>query len=110
MAQKQTAIVVVRKQWVNDLRYLLNDGRESGSAEGVHLLIGALEDASDLRGLWLKDVTSTILRKDGSTVKMKVLIPWACVVGCGIVNEDAEKVAAGFKPEARAALLTNSDT
>ena len=41
---------------------------------------------------------------------MKVLIPWTNVVGCGIVNEDAEKVAAGFQPEARAALLTKSDT
>jgi hypothetical protein len=110
MAQKQTAIVVVKKQWVNDLRHLLHDGHESRSTDDVHLLIGALEDASDLRGLWLKDVPSSILKKDGSAVKMKVLIPWTNVVGCGIVNEDAEKVAAGFQPEARAALLTKSET
>jgi hypothetical protein len=55
MSQKQTAIVVVSKDWINtSVRHLINEGRESRSTGETHLVYADLEGTSDHHGLWLK--------------------------------------------------------
>ena len=43
MSQNQSAVVVVRKDWINTkVRHLINYGRDSGSLDDTHLVIGDL--------------------------------------------------------------------
>jgi hypothetical protein len=97
MAQKQTAFVVVSKDWIDTgVRYMLNGGNMSRSTTGTHLVIGEVDDASDQRGLWLKKVTTTKLTKDGSPVTMKFMIPWSFIFGCGLADDEEDKPKPGF--------------
>jgi len=99
MAQLQTVIVVVSKEWVDTgVRYLLSNGNTSRSTTASHILFGDLDDSSDHRGLWLKNVKTTSLTADSSIVKMKLMIPWAFVFAFAIVD-DGEKPPPGFPSE-----------
>jgi hypothetical protein len=96
MAQKETAIVVVSKDWINTgVRHLINHGRESASTGETHLIFADLEDTADLRGLWLKNVHTNRLTADGSKVTMRFMIPWGAIVGLGVVEHGA-KLDPGF--------------
>jgi hypothetical protein len=99
MAQKQTAIVVVSKDWINTgVRFLVNHGKKSGTIGGspdTHLVIAPVDDASDHRGLWLKGITTTELTTDTSPVTLKFMIPWSFVLGLGLI--DGERNSVGFK-------------
>jgi hypothetical protein len=48
MAQKETAIVVVSKNWINTswVSHLINQGKESRSTGDTHLITADLEDAN----------------------------------------------------------------
>jgi hypothetical protein len=96
MAQKQSAFVVVSKEWINTtVRHLINQGQESRSAGDTHLIIADLEDTSDSRGLWLNNIKTDRLRTDGATVTMRFMIPWGAIVGLGVVDHGAQ-VEPGF--------------
>ena len=98
MAQKQTAIVVVNKSWIDTaVRHLVNNGQTSRSTGETHLLIGDVEDASDHRGLWLKNILTNQLTRDGSPITMKLMIPWSFIVGVGLADDDLQgKMKPGF--------------
>jgi hypothetical protein len=97
MGQKQTAVVVVSKEWVNSgVHHLTNGSRLSESTGDTHLFIAPLEDASDHRGLWLRDVKTTRLTEDNSAVTMKFLIPWQFVFAVGIIEGEQTRVRMGF--------------
>ena len=87
MSQKQTAIVVVSKDWIDSaVKHLINDGRESRSTGDTHIVYADLEGSSDPHGLWLKNVKTNRLKEDGSEVVMRFMIPWAFVVALGVVD------------------------
>jgi hypothetical protein len=93
MAQQQTAIVVVRKDWINtSVRHLINHGNESRSTGDTHLIFGDLHDATDLHGLWLQNIHTDRLTKDGSRVTMRFMIPWSVIVAfaAGMTFERAD--------------------
>jgi hypothetical protein len=91
-----TAFVFVAKTWYDaSLRHLLGKP-ESTSTTHSHLLIGSLENSGDHLGLWLKDIPTKALRKDGASTNLRVLIPWSFVIGCGLI-EEGEPVKVGFK-------------
>jgi hypothetical protein len=98
MPDKRTAIVVVRKDWVNDCAFLVNRGRGSSSAADTHVLISPVEDLSDARGLWLAGIESNQLTTDQSTVPMKLMIPWSVIIAVGIVEGDDASKLVGFAP------------
>lgn len=76
MAQEQTAVVAVSKEWINTaVRVLVNESRLSRSEANTNILIAPLEDTSDPHGLWLAGVTTRGLTTDGSEVKMRVMVP-----------------------------------
>lgn len=77
------------------VRYLVRNGKMSSSAD-THIVIPPLEDASDQRGLWLREITTTQLTEDLSPVTMKFMIPWSFVIACGLVDDRPEKVRLGF--------------
>ena len=96
MAQRKSVFVVVSKEWINTaVRHLVNRGLESRSTGETHLIIADLEDMSDQRGLWLKDVKTDRLTTDGSEVTMRFMIPWGVIVGLGVVD-DAMALKPGF--------------
>ena len=96
MAQKDTAVVVVSKEWMNSgVHHVANESRLSESDGDTHLFIAPLEDALDHRGLWLRDVKSTRLTEDASSVTMKFLIPWQFILAVGLI-EEGSKVPMGF--------------
>lgn len=96
MAQKQkTAVVVVSKDWIDtSVRHLINHGQESRSTGDTHIVYADLEDTSDHHGLWLKNIKTTQLMKDGSETVMRFMIPWAFVVALGVI--DGVEVKPGF--------------
>jgi hypothetical protein len=98
MAQKQMAVVVVPKHWFNSgAHLLLNNGEESGSDGETHFVIAPVDDVSDAYGLWLKDITTTGLTKNGSPVEMRFMIPWQFVLGLGLMDDQTDKAAFGFR-------------
>ncbi len=96
MAQKQTAIVVVSKEWIDTaVRHLVNHGRESRSTGQTHVITADIEDTADHRGLWLSNVNTSQLTKDGSNVTMRFMIPWNFILGLGVVDHSLQ-VKTGF--------------
>jgi hypothetical protein len=97
MSQKQTAIVVVTKAWINtSVRHLINDGRESHSTGDTHIVYADLEGTSDHHGLWLRNIKTARLTADGSEVAMtRFMIPWTFIVALGVVDHGAQ-VETGF--------------
>jgi hypothetical protein len=96
MASKQTVFVVVTRDWFNHTMRQLITGTDSQSAMNAHMLIGALKDLTDPKGLWLDKIKSDhIHRKDGAPVVMDVMIPWQHVLGVGVVGEGSA-LPAGF--------------
>lgn len=94
MAQKQTVIVVVSKEWMDTgVRHLVNHGATSRSTSSTHILIGDVEDTSDQRGLWLKNVKTAQLTADRSTVSMKFIF------GLGLLDDEPVKPRPGFPSE-----------
>lgn len=94
--EKQTAVLVVSKVWVDEVCHLVNRGRSSGSTGDTHMLIAPLEDLNDPHGVWLSDIATNDLTKDGSEVKMKLMVPWAVIVAIGVLDKDQENVPMGF--------------
>src|ERR1022692_445151 len=103
MTQKQTAFVVVTKNWIDSgARYFVNNGEVSRSETDTHILIGEVEDTSSERGLWLKNIKTTGFVRAGApdvALTMKVLIPWASVLSLGLVDDEAGKTKLGYCPE-----------
>ena len=99
MAQQQTAIVVVTKDWINTswVRHLINQGKESRSTGDTHLITADLEDANDQRGLWLKNIHADHATTDGSRLTMRFMIPWSVIVALGVVDHRTQ-TAPGFAP------------
>lgn len=96
MAQQQRVTVVVSKDWIDTgVHYLLNSGAPTRSTASGHIIFGNLEDASDHRGLWLKNVRTTCLTTDRSPVTMKLMIPWTFVFAFGVIDE-GERRRLGF--------------
>jgi hypothetical protein len=101
MAQKQTAFVVVSKDWIDSgARYFINNGEMSSSTTNTHIVIGEVEDATNERGLWLKNVKTTGFTRassPGVAVTMRVLIPWAFVLSLGlVVDHETGKTKLGY--------------
>ena len=95
-AVAQTAIVVVSKDWIDTaVRHLINHGQQSRSTGETHVIFADLEDTSDHRGLWLKNVRTTRLTTDGSNITMRFMIPWSFIVALGVVDHGAP-VEPGF--------------
>jgi hypothetical protein len=95
---EQTAIVVVTKEWIDTgVRFLLNDGKMSGSTSNTHIVTADVENTSDQRGLWLKNVKTRAMKRDGSVVTMRLMIPWTFVLGLGLVG--GERDTPGFVTE-----------
>lgn len=109
MPQTETAIVVVSKEWIDTaVRHLINQGRESRSTGETHLIFADLDDLSDHRGLWLKNVKTNRLTVDASDVTMRFMIPWSVIVGLGVVDRGtAAKAGFSFEP---ASDLTDQST
>jgi len=97
---KQTAFVVVNKDWIDSgARYLVNNGERSRSDGDTHIFIGEVEDATSERGLWLKNVKTTAFDRPsspGAGIIMKVMIPWAFVLSLGLVDDEAGKAKLGY--------------
>ena len=97
MALNQKAIVVVSRDWINTgVRHLVNRGQESRSTSDTHIIFSEVDDVSDQRGLWLKDVSTTALTKDGSKTTMRLMIPWAYIVALGLIEGDMPERKPGF--------------
>jgi hypothetical protein len=92
MVKPQTAIVVVRKDWVNTswLSHLINRGNESRSTGDTHLITADLGDENDQRGLWLKNVHVDHVTKDGSRFTMRFMIPWSVIIALGVVDHGTQ--------------------
>jgi hypothetical protein len=104
MSVKKTAFVIVRKDWFDLALHPLITGRDSNSERDAHMLIGPLDDLSDMHGVWLGPIESEALtRADGSSVTMRILIPWHVVIAVGIVDE-LVKLPAGFSADATTVL------
>src|ERR1035438_2482114 len=102
MSQQQTAFVVVSKDWLDTgVRYCISHGRKSRSTSNTHILIGDVENTSDERGLWLKNIKTTAFSDGDSpaTLTMKFMIPWTFVLGLGLVADEAGETKLGFCPE-----------
>ena len=102
MSQQQTAFVVVSKDWLDTgIRYCINHGRTSRSTSNTHILIGDVENTSDERGLWLKNIKTTEFSDGDSpaTLTMKFMIPRSFVLGLGLVADEAGETKLGFCPE-----------
>lgn len=99
--KKQTGFVVVSKDWMDSgVRYFVNDGRTSRSTSDTHIVIAEVEDTSDARGLWLRNVKTTQFTREGSDVTtMKFMIPWTFVLGLGLADAVAGNTDLGFCPE-----------
>jgi hypothetical protein len=95
MSKKETAFVVVQKTWFDLAMNPLVTGRPSESQVDAHVMIGTLDEISDLRGLWLRDITSRMAKKDGSFVTMRLMIPWQFILSVGLVDESV-KIPTGF--------------
>jgi hypothetical protein len=93
--KEQTVILVLQKEWVNTVAFLLNEGKASESTGKTHLLIGPF-DHSDAQGVCVREIPSHQLTNDRSAVMMTVMVPWSAIIGVGIVNEEQEKIKAGF--------------
>lgn len=93
---KQTVFVVVTREWFDHTMNPLITGKDSGSAKNAHMMIGALKDLTDHKGLWLDKIESdNIHKKDGAPVVMDVMIPWQHILGVGVVGDKAT-MPAGF--------------
>jgi hypothetical protein len=46
--------------------------------------------------VWLKEVVTHHLTKDGSPTTMTVMIPWSVILALAIVDEDQGKLPVGF--------------
>jgi hypothetical protein len=98
MAKPRKGVVVVTKEWINTgVRHLINHGNESRSTGDTHVIFADLDDTTDQRGLWLKNVHTDRLTTDGARVTMQFMIPWSAVVGLGVVDDGAQ-TALGFAP------------
>jgi hypothetical protein len=95
MSKQETAFVVVQKTWFDLAMNPLVTGRPSESQVDAHVMIGTLDEISDLRGLWLRDITSRMAKKDGSFVTMRLMIPWQFILSVGLVDESV-KIPTGF--------------
>jgi hypothetical protein len=85
--KKQTAFVVVQREWFNQAIQPLTDN-ESHSEIDAHVMIGTVDDLTDLKGLWLRDVPSRYLKKgSNSFITMRLMIPWQSVLSLGLVDE-----------------------
>lgn len=92
---REVAIVVVDKKWINTagIRHILNRGRQSKSESETHIVVAPLHDRSDPHGLWL----SRIVTNTGEEVRF--MIPWSVVIGLAIaIESDAagERMQIGF--------------
>ena len=95
MSKQETAFVVVQKTWFDLAMNPLVTGRPSESQFNAHVMIGTLDDISDLRGLWLRDITSRMAKKDGASVTMRLMIPWQFILSVGLADESV-KIPTGF--------------
>jgi hypothetical protein len=96
--QDATALVFVRKEWYDTSIRLVAGYGPSTSPNDVHVIAAKLKDADDPIGLWLTDVKSRHLTKDGSEVTMDILIPRSVVLAVGLIDEKSPAMI-GFKPE-----------
>jgi len=98
MTKEQTAILLLRKDWVNAAANLINEGKPSQSSNTeTHYLIAPYDRSVD-RGVWVKEIVSHQLTKDRSAVTMTVFVPWSVIVALGVVDEECAKVKPGFVP------------
>ena len=96
MAKKQTAFVVVQKSWFNLAMNALVTRRDSQSEVDAHVLIADLDDVTDHRGLWIRNIKSAYQnKKDDSWVMMKLMIPWQFVLSVGLVDKSVS-IRVGF--------------
>jgi len=113
MSRKQTAVVVVSKNWIDtSVRHLINEGRESRSTGETHIVYADLEGTSDPHGLWLKNVKTTRIKADGEEVVMaRFMIPWAFIVALGVIDHaQLELGFTGGVPIEQSADLTDQST
>lgn len=99
MPQKKLAFVVVPKSWFDQTVGRIGTTGPSKSTGEMHIMISAIDDASDHRGLWLSDVQTLLEKeKDGSRVTFeRFMVPWQFVLALGI-HDTAEsvKIPTGF--------------
>ena len=93
---KQTAIVVVNKDWFNSGGRILVGNRRSSSTGQVHIVTAALKDASGPVGVWLENIKREGFTTDGSELIMDVLIPWSAIVSLGIFEGSEDQIKVGF--------------
>lgn len=98
MARQQTAIVIVSKHWINTegINTILAKGRISEATGDAHIVIATVSDTSDPQGLWLSGIKTSELKRDGSSISMKFMVPWRFVLGLGLVD-DLEPSTLGFR-------------
>jgi hypothetical protein len=109
MATKKVAIVIVDRAWseLPGVKRFLEQRQKprQGPPSGAHFITGPIADTSDLRGLWLGDVTTeALVRRDGQPFTMKFMIPWQYVLGLGEVDE-AGPTPIGFKGDSETIVL-----
>jgi hypothetical protein len=105
MAQKQTAVIVVNKEWVSgSVAHLINDGHPSRSTGLTHLIIGRFEETTN-QGVWISGVTTTRLTPDQSPITMKLMIPWFVIQTLGIIDDPQGKVSPGYHADDAASNL-----
>ena len=92
------AFVFVDKNWFNSTLRGLLAVPKSESPTNVHLLIGAVKDASHHHGLWMTGIRTNVLRTDGATLSMDFLVPWGVIFGFGTVDGSGQ-VPADYKAE-----------
>jgi len=109
MAATKVAIVIVDRAWseLPGVKRFLEHAQKprQGPPSGAHFVLGPIVDTSDLKGLWLGDVTTeAIQRRDGQPFTMKFMIPWQYVLGLGEIEESGP-TPIGFKSNPETIVL-----
>ena len=104
--KKRTGFVVVDKEWINrdGISQMLQQGKTSQAGGPDHLIIAPLGAMDDHRGLWIKNVTSNITTKAGSPVVVDFMIPWAFILGFGVL-EETDNSALGLRASETVTVL-----
>jgi hypothetical protein len=99
MPQKKLAFVVVPKSWFDQTLGRIGITGPSGSTGDMHIVISAIDDVADHRGLWLSDVQTLLEKeKDGSRVTFeRFMVPWQFVLAVGVHDiAESVKMPTGF--------------